>query len=342
MTYPLGKKPAAPLSKKAIMFDDVFDATLMPTPPRVFGQLERMKNWYTYGNNDYGDCVWAAKAHMHMFWPLLGGYPRNYFWTNNVLSDYAAATGFRADDPETDQGTDMKAAAEYHRKIGIRDSSGHRHRVSAYVNMGKGNIAQLTMATFIFGAVELGILITAENMKQFDRGETWTITSDDPIGGHCIPVFGRDASGNFLCVTWGRVQRIDPSFIEKYMDEGIAYLDAQILNKAGLSPGAYNQATLVKMLAKVSSQPVIKTLEQMAAAELADNSEVIRYGFAGTTEALFPTDEQFEISFKIMQGFLEKSGYSWAISADKLRPYSDEIAIAVVKAGAQSPEEKTP
>ena len=50
---------------------------------------------------------------MHMLWPLLGGYKRNYFWTSNVLSDYAAATGFRADDPDTDQGTDMRTAAEY-------------------------------------------------------------------------------------------------------------------------------------------------------------------------------------------------------------------------------------
>lgn len=341
MTYPLGKKPAAPFSKKAIMFEDVFDATLMPAPPVVFGGLDRMKQWYNYGNDEYGDCVWAAKAHMHMLWPLLGGYPRNYFWTNNVLSDYAAATGFRADDPNSDQGTDMKLAAEYHRKIGVRDSHGNRHRVQAYVNMPAGNLNQLAMATYVFGAVELGIIVTADNMRQFDAGQPWTITSDDPIGGHCIPVFGRDADGNFLCVTWGRVQRIAPAFIQKYMDEGIAYLDPQILNKAGLSPGAYDKVTLVKMLAKISPQPVVKTLEQIAAAESTDDGQAIRYGFAGNTTA-FPTDEQLEISFKVLRGLLDKSGYGWALSDEKLRPYSDEIAIKVVAATPKSSEEKTP
>jgi len=326
--YPLGKLPAGPLSKKAIMFEDVFDMTKMPALPTSFTYGDRIKTWFTYGNDEYGCCVWAAKAHMHMLWPVLGGYKRNYFWTNNVLSDYAAATGFRADDPNTDQGTDMRSAAEYHRKTGIRDSRGIRQRVEAYVNMIPGNTDQLTMATYVFGAVELGVLMTADNMKQFDRDEPWTITADHPIGGHCMPVVGRDADGNFLCVTWGRIAKLSSAFVEKYMDEGITYLDTQILNKVGLSPGAYDQATLMKMLKKVSPQPVIKTVEA---------EEVIRYGFAGTG-ILFPTDEQLEAAFRIMSEFLDKSGYGWAISKEKLRPYSDQIAMAVVAASPKQEE----
>src|SRR6266699_732309 len=257
----LGKLPAGPLSKKAIMFHDVFDATRMPTPPAVFGEQGLVRTWYTYGNDEYGDCVWAAKAHMHMLWPLLGGYARNHFWTNNVLSDYASATGFMADDPNTDQGTDMRMAAEYHRKTGVRDCFGKRHRVDAYVNMIAGNLDQLAMGAYIFGAVELGIMMTQDNMDQFDKGEPWTVTTkSEVIGGHCIPVFGRDVDGNFLCVTWGKVQRMTPSFIEKYMDEGYGYLDQEILNKAGLSHGAYDNLTLKKMLAKISPQPVVKTV----------------------------------------------------------------------------------
>lgn len=338
--YPLGKKAAGPLSKKAIMFSDVFDATKMPAPPMEFGKQGLIKSWFTYGNDEYGDCVWAAKAHMHMLWPLLGGYKRNYFWTNNVLSDYSACTGFKADDPNSDQGTDMKTAAEYHRKTGVRDSHGNRHRVSAYVNMIPGNIDQLAMATYVFGAVELGVLMTADNMKQFDKGEPWTVTADHPIGGHCIPVFGRDADGNFLCVSWGKVARLSPAFIEKYMDEGIAYLDTQILDQAGLSQSAYNKATLLKMLAKVSPQPVVKTPEQIAAAEGLDN-EVIRYGMVSAEDKAFPTDEQFEISFKLLRGLLDQSGYGWALSNEKLRPYSDQIAIGVVSAGPSPTKEET-
>jgi len=198
-----------------------------------------------------------------------------------------------------------------------------------------GNLDQLAVATYIFGAVELGVLVTNDNMKQFDKGQPWSITKDHPIGGHCIPIVGRDADGNFLCVTWGKIQRIAPSFIEKYMDEGISYLDTQILDKAGLSPDAYDKDTLLTMLAKVSPQPVMRTLEEIAAAEIPDN-EVIRYGFTGEAisgSGAFPTDEQFEAAFKLMGDFLDKSGYGWAVSKDKLKPFADQIAIAVVAAG---------
>jgi len=342
--YPLGKKPASPLNKnKAIMFSDVFDVTKMPKPPKVFGQQKQILNWYNYGNDQFGDCVWAAKAHMHMLWPLLGGYPSDTFWTNNVLSDYAAATGFRADDPNTDQGTDMKSAAEYHRKIGVIDSHGVRHRVSSYVNMTPGDLNQLAVAAFVFGAVELGVLLTQDNMDQFDSGLPWTITRASPIGGHCIPIVGRDAVGNFLCVTWGRIQRIAPAFIKKFMDEGLTYLDQEILNKAGLSPGAYNQDTLQAMLAKVSPQPVVKTVEAQVASLLQDvlstdttNREAIRYGFtsaADTPNNVFPTEDQLNVAFKLLRGLLDQSRYGWALSDAKLRPYSDQIAIGVVAAG---------
>lgn len=331
MTYPLGKLPASPLNtKKAIMFNEVFDTTKMPTPPMAFGQQKLIKNWFVYGNDEYGDCVWASKAHMHMLWPLMGGYPRNRFTANDVLSDYAACTGFSASDPNSDQGTDMKSAAEYHRKTGIRDSKGNRHRVHAYVNMTPGNLQQLAVATYVFGAVELGVLVTNDNMDQFDAGKPWTITGADPIGGHCVPVVGRDNDGNFLCVTWGRLQRIAPTFIQKYMDEGITFLDKEIINKAGLTIGAFKLDMLEKMLSKVSPQPVMRTLEEIAQAEQ-DDSEHIRYGIASVPDA-YPTDEQFDAAFNILRAALDKSGYGWALNDEKLRPYSDAVAVGVVRA----------
>jgi hypothetical protein len=332
---PLGKKPASPLGKKAIMFDDVFNATKMPVPPKAFGQQKLISNWYTYGNDEYGCCVWAAKAHMHMMWPVLGGYTRNYFWTRNVLSDYAAATGFKADDPSTDNGTDMREAAEYHRKIGVLDARGNRQRCEAYVNMINGNLDHLAVATYVFGAVELGVMLTEENMHQFDLGKPWTVTKDYPVGGHCIPVIGRNSNGDFLCVTWGKIHAMAPAFIQKNMDEGIAYLDTQILDKAGLSNKAFDRKTLEDMLAKVSPQKVFKTpYDEIVEAEAAN---AVGLGIM-SSPTRFPTDKQFEAAHKLLSKFLDDSGYGWALSKDKLKPYSDRIAIAVVQAGPKEGE----
>ena len=331
--YALGKKAASPLNKKAIMFDQVFDTSKIPTPPIVFGNQALVKTWYTYGNDEWGDCVWAAKAHMHMLWSLMGGHPRDRFTTFDVLSDYAAQTGFNASDPNSDQGTDMKAAAEYHRKIGVRDATNHRRQVTSYVNLQPGSVGQLAVATYIFGAVEIGVMITEDNMKQFDQGKPWTVTKADPVGGHCIPVFGRDVDGNFICVTWGRIQKITPAFIKKYMDEGIAYLNEEILNKLGLSDEAYDKATLQKMLAQVSALRVAEV----------ETEEVVRYGFAAMPEAgtnKFPSDEQFNTAFKILRTAIDKSGYGWALSDANLKIYSDEVAFGVVNA-ATPPQQLT-
>ena len=340
----LGKKPASPLGKKAIMFNDVFNSAKMPTVPPVFGQQNRIKTWYTYGNDEYGDCVWAAKAHMHMLIPLLGGHLRDYFWTNNVLSDYAACTGFRADQPNTDQGTDMKVAAEYHRKTGVLDSRGHRHRVDAYVNLTPGNLDQIAMSTYLFGAAELGINLTDDNMAQFDRGEPWMITKADPVGGHCVPVVGRDAAGNFLCITWGKVQRMTPNFIRQAMDEGIAYLNNEIINAAGMAPGAYDAATMVQMLAKISPQPVVKSsAEQLAELLQSEQTQTATtYGIMEAVTPAYPSDRQFDSAFRMLRGLLDQSGYGWALSDAKLRLYSNQIAIGVVAAGSQpsTPEEE--
>ena len=331
----LGKKPALPLNKKAIMFDQVFDTSKIPTPPKVFGNQALVKTWYTYGNDEFGDCVWAAKAHMHMLWSLMGGYTRDRFTTFDVLSDYAAQTGFNASDPNSDQGTDMKAAAEYHRKTGVRDAANHRRQVTSYVNLQPGSVGQLAIAAYIFGAVEIGVMITEDNMKQFDQGKPWTVTKAEPVGGHCIPVFGRDADGNFICVSWGRIQKITPAFIKKYMDEGIAYLNEEILNKLGLSSEAYDKATLQKMLAQVSA---IRVAE-------AETEEVVRYGMLSEQPSLsnkFPSDEQLDAAFKILRAAIDKSGYGWALSDANLKVYSDEVAFGVVNAAAPQPTEEQP
>jgi hypothetical protein len=229
----------------------------------------------------------------------------------------------------------MKAAAEYHRKTGVRDATAKRHQVTSYVNLQPGSVGQLAMAVYIFGAAEIGVLVTEDNMKQFDHGAVWTVTKANPVGGHCIPIVGRDSDGNFLCVTWGRIQRIAPAFIKKYMDEGIAYLNDEILNDAGLTAPAYDKATLQKMLAQVSAVRV-------AEAEIENNEEVIGYGMV-SAPSQEPTQRQLDVAFHILRGAIDKSGYGWALSDENLKVYSDKVATGVVAASEpiQPTEEET-
>jgi hypothetical protein len=321
MPYMLGKKPASPLKKKAIRFSDIFNLAKLPTPPQEFGHSELIKNWGMLGNDEFGCCVWASKAHCHMLWSRMGQHVLDQFTTFNVLSDYAAQTGFSASDPESDQGTDMKEAAEYHRKIGVLDRAKVRRRVSSYINNALGNIEQIAVCAYIFGAVEIGVILSKENMDQFDNEQVWTVTGT-PVGGHCVPIVGRDGNGDFIAISWGRTFRMSPAFIQTQMDEGITYLSDQTINRMGKS-GGFDRATLDQMLAKIS--PQIFAVEQPA-------EESIRYGLMAARQ---PNKAQYDTAFKLLRKGVDSTGYGFMIADPALRVFSQQIAEGVVAAGDQ-------
>jgi hypothetical protein len=54
---------------------------------------------------------------------------------------------------------------------------------------------------------------------------------------------GRRANGNLVCVTWGALQEIEPSFAQSFNDESVAYLSLESL-KNSISPENFDLATL--------------------------------------------------------------------------------------------------
>lgn len=245
----LGKLPAR---KDAVKFKlaNYIDPAALPKPPKSFGHenLVGAKLWQMLGNDQYGDCVWAGAAHETMMWNLEAGKHID-FQDQNVLSDYAAVTGFNPNDPNSDQGTDMQAAASYRRKTGIVDASGNRHQVAAYLAIKPGNLTELYQAMYLFGAVGIGIQFPKSAMDQFDRGKPWSVVKDSPIdGGHYVPLVAHRS--HLMCVTWGQVQPMTLGFFQKYNDEAIAYVSLEALQN-NKSPEGFDAAALLADLNKL-------------------------------------------------------------------------------------------
>lgn len=217
MNYALGKTPAS--HSVSFAFGDFFDVRKLPVPPAVFGHQAMFKNWGMMGNDRYGCCVLADAAHQAMLWTAKGGHSAR-FTTDNVLEDYSALTGFRRDDPSTDQGTDMGQAAAYRRKIGVIDAKRQRHQTDAYVSLRTANLPQLFVASWLMEAASVGIQLPDNAERLFDDGKVWTV---DPhaeiVGGHCITVLGRDSDDNIVFLTWGGTARMTQAFYERYTDE---------------------------------------------------------------------------------------------------------------------------
>ncbi len=244
----LGKKPAAPDSRD-LMLAHYLDLAALPPIPPVFGHQAAVPVWGMLGNDQWGDCVWAGAAHETMLLNTLA--KRLVRFTNaSVLADYSACTGFNPNDPSTDQGTDMRAAAKYRKKVGVADGLGHRHKIGAFVALAPGDLVHLDAAMYLFdGAVGIGIQFPGSAMDQFNAGEPWDVVPGATIeGGHYIPGVAKLPNGNYGCVTWGKVQEVTPRFLHAYMDEGFAYLSSEARTH-GVTPEGFHRAQLLADLA---------------------------------------------------------------------------------------------
>jgi hypothetical protein len=115
------------------------------------------------------------------------------------------------------------------------------------------------------------------------------------------------------------------------MDEGITYLSDQTLNSKGIS-GGFDRATLDQMMAKISPQ--------VFAVEDPQDVEAIRYGAAAIPQGRYPIPDQFEVSFRKLRSWIDKSGYGFMLGDDKLKPIADDVCIGIVQAGPDDPEEE--
>jgi hypothetical protein len=250
----LGKRPARP-GAVSLKFADVFNIATLPVPPLVFGHESFIpgNSWGMLANDRWGDCVFAGAAHETMTFTAEGSDHPAIFTSAGVLSDYSAVTGFDPSNPASDQGTDVQAAAAYRQKMGVIDANGVRHKIDAYADIAVGNLDQLATAIYIFGAAGVGVALPSSAEDQFNQSRPWSIVSGDTnVGGHYVPFVGRNSAGNFIGVTWGRLQAAEPDWLKEYMDEGICYLSVEILKATTkLSPEGYNLDALTQYLKEV-------------------------------------------------------------------------------------------
>lgn len=228
MPFRLGKKPARPGAVK-LRLGDYLKAAALPPLPAVFGHQNLVAAWPMLANDRFGDCVFAGAAHETMLLVAEAG-GSVAFTDANVLSDYAAVTGFDPANPATDGGADMQEAAAYRRNTGIVDASGNRHKIAAYLALEPGSIEHLYLAAYLFGTVGIGLALPASALDQAEHQQAWNVVAGaPPAGGHYVPLVGRRADGVLIAVSWGAVQLMSESFFTTYCDEAVAYVSMECL-----------------------------------------------------------------------------------------------------------------
>jgi hypothetical protein len=171
-----------------------------------------------------------------------------------VLDAYKAASGWNGQlNDDSDTGLDMVEFASIRRKDGIKDANGKSHKVLAYARC--QNLDDLIKATYVFGACGVGVKFPASAADQFDQQKPWDIVTGSRIeGGHYVPCVARNSAGNLVCVTWGRLQAMTPRWVEKYVDEIVAYISPDYIHpQTNLTPEKFDLAKLQADLKQLSA-----------------------------------------------------------------------------------------
>lgn len=238
--FKLGKKPPT-YDKRDLRFENYLIA--LPKPPAQFGHEKFIGStaWGMLGNDTVGDCTVAGADHEQMLWASEGQKAAS-FTTANTIGDYSAITGYNPNDPNSDQGADVRDVLKYRAKTGLVDAKKSRHKIGAYVALQPGNLSHLYAAMYLFGAVGIGIEFPASAMDQFNAGKVWSVVSRSPIeGGHYVPLVARRS--HLICVTWSQIQPMTTAFYQKYCDEAWVALSPEML-ASGKSPEGFNLAQL--------------------------------------------------------------------------------------------------
>lgn len=215
--------------------------TPLPMVPKTFGHVRSAApsgGWGMLGNDQVGDCVLAGAAHEQMVWAWATDTTVPRFTGTDVITQYHYLTGGQ------DTGLDPIAVARWRCTNGFVDTDGVIHKIKAYASV--ANRVEAEVAVYLFGACGLGLALPDTAEEQFQGREPWDDldSMSDPKKGHYVPMVGKNSRGNYMVVTWGRLQAMTPQYFDRYVVGGLCYFSLEYLTATGKSPELFDEAQL--------------------------------------------------------------------------------------------------
>lgn len=202
------------------------------------------RSWGMLGNDRFGDCFWAGQAHAAMLWSANASGTPVEFTAEQVLADYAAATGFNPADPGSDQGTEPNKGLAWIRQHGL---CGHPMlTASAAIDVNDEDL--LRLAIDWFGLVGIGIYVPDSAEDQFAAEQPWTVVEGSPVRGAHWIIAGAYNDRFIRAVTWAQEQRMSWGFWRRYRMCSYAFFGPGWLTPRGTSPSGLDTDAMAQHL----------------------------------------------------------------------------------------------
>ncbi len=176
-----------------------------------------------FGNDQYGDCVMAGRAHQTLRFEKVEQGTLISITDQDVLREYLKETG------GADSGLVVLDSLKLWRTRGW-PAAKQRFKIKAFAQINQTNRQETKRAVFMDIGVGLGFTLPDVAITQFHAGKRWEVVNGpasraNPNNGHYVYVPGYTKIGP-VCVTWGRKQQMTWAFLNKYCDEAYAIIDA--------------------------------------------------------------------------------------------------------------------
>jgi hypothetical protein len=243
MNYKLGKLPAV-FDERTLRLENYLNVAKLPPLPETSDWFAKTSPFNMGGNDQYGDCVRVAAAHVTQTWTANAG--REIITPDKmIIAEYLKLTG------GADEGLVMLDFLKYWRNVGI-DCPDGKHKIGAFAAIDPKNLISWRYTNYLFGSVFSGFILPQSAMDQFDKGQTWEVVKGSPtIGGHCVN--GGIATPRLINLgTWARKQWATVNFVGQKCDEAYAIISLDWFNKNHVTPPGFHWKDLVADLKAVA------------------------------------------------------------------------------------------
>jgi hypothetical protein len=242
----LGKLPVR-TDVRTLSLARYVDRAKLPIPPETFDETAHVDDWPMYANDRIGDCTTAAAGHMIEAWTAAAAGRAVEVPEPAVL---AAFDQVKRVDPATGEaGAVVLDVLRLWRSTGIAD-----HRIGAYARVSVHDHELVRSAAWLFGGLYLGLQMPLRAQRQVTWDWPGALTGPDAPGswgGHAVDIV-RYSDATLTAVTWGRLQDLTWSFLDRYCDEAYCLLSTDFLN-GDRAPNGFDLEALKTDLALVTA-----------------------------------------------------------------------------------------
>jgi hypothetical protein len=250
----LGKKLGVVHDRRTLRAGRFLDSTADIKAPPAHRIAHNLHQVPVFGNADYGDCTCASQGHRIVAEENSSGQKEIQLTDEDVLEVYSAVTGFRRDDPSTDNGAYELDVMNYMRRVGMgHEKDGTRHTIGAFAAVDWNDRQEFQDAHYVFGGLKVcaGLPISAQ------RQEVWDVVSGSAAdwgswGGHSMYSVGYSEKG-VLLYTWGREKWATWAWIAKYVDEVYCLISEDYFKRGGRTPQGFDLARLEQALRAITA-----------------------------------------------------------------------------------------